>query len=165
MSAPLPRTQGLVAGIALLGVCASVIGADSGRDSSTTGGDVKLIRTEKLANAPGQTLTVVTLNYPPGGKSRRHHHAGSVYAYVLSGAVRSEKSATGPGKAYKAGKSFFEPSGSSHLASENASATKPASPLAVFIADDGAQLTTFDSGASRRPVASHITSVSGEEQR
>ena len=47
-------------------------------------------------------------------------------------------------KVYKAGESFFEPPGSTHLISENASATKPASLLAVFIADDGAQLTTFD---------------------
>jgi quercetin dioxygenase-like cupin family protein len=165
MSAPLTRTQRLVAGIALLMVCASFTGARSGRDSPTAGDDVKVIRTEKLANVPGQTLTVVTVNYPPGGKSRRHHHPGSVYAYVLSGAVRSENSATGPVKVYKAGESFFEPPSSTHLISENASATKPASLLAVFIANDGAQLTTIDRGVSRLPVASHIGSVSGEEQR
>ena len=63
---------------------------------------------------------------------------------MLSGAVRSENSATGPAKVYQAGDSFFEPSGSEHLVSENANATEPASLLAVFIADDGAQLTTFD---------------------
>jgi len=63
---------------------------------------------------------------------------------VLSGAVRSENSATGPARVYKAGESFFEPSGSEHVVSENASATEPASLLAVFVADDGAQLTTFD---------------------
>jgi len=151
MSAPLTRTQRLVAGIALLMVCASLIAARSGRDSPTAGDDVELIRTEKLANVPGQALTVVTVNYPPGGKSRRHHHAGSVYAYVLSGAVRTENSATGPVKVYKAGESFFEPPGSTHLISENASATKPASLLAVFIADDGAQLTTFDRVGSAPP--------------
>src|SRR5262245_37626277 len=129
MSAPLTTTQRLVAGIAWLMVCASFVGASSGRDSPAAGDDVKLIRTEKLANVPGQTLTVVCVNYPPGGKSRRHHHAGIVYAYVLSGAVRSENSATGPVKVYKAGESFFEPSGSTHLVSENASATKPAQPV------------------------------------
>jgi quercetin dioxygenase-like cupin family protein len=63
---------------------------------------------------------------------------------VLSGAIRSENSATGPAKAYKAGESFFEPPGSMHLVSETASATEPASLLAVFVADDGAQLTRFD---------------------
>jgi quercetin dioxygenase-like cupin family protein len=56
---------------------------------------------------------------------------------VLSGAIRSENSATGPARVYKAGESFFEPPGSKHLISENASATEPASLLAVFVADDG----------------------------
>jgi len=98
----------------------------------------------KLANVPGKSLTVVVVNYAPGGKSGKHHHAGSVFAYVLSGAIRSENSATGPVKVYEAGESFFEPAGSEHLVSENASTTEPASLLAVFIADDRAQLTTFD---------------------
>jgi quercetin dioxygenase-like cupin family protein len=151
MSASRTKTQRLAAGIAVLVVWASFTGASTGRDSSTAGDDVKLIRTEKLPNVPGQTLSVVTVNYPPGGKSRSHHHAGSVYAYVLSGAVRSENSATGPAKVYKAGESFFEPPGSTHLISDNASATKPARLLAVFIAEDGAQLTTFDRVGSAPP--------------
>jgi quercetin dioxygenase-like cupin family protein len=86
---------------------------------------------------------VVTVNYPPGGKSRTHRHAGSVYAYVLSGAVRSENSATGPAKVYKTGENFFEPPGSTHLISENASTTERARLRAVFVAADGAELTTF----------------------
>jgi quercetin dioxygenase-like cupin family protein len=47
-------------------------------------------------------------------------------------------------KVYKAGESFFEPPGSEHLVSANASTSKPASLLAIFVADDGAGLTTFD---------------------
>lgn len=105
---------------------------------------VKEVAAEKLPNVPGKTVTAVVVNYAPGGKSGKHHHAGSVLAYVLSGAIRSENSATGPSKVYKAGESFFEPPGSEHLVSENASATEPARLLAVFIADDGARLTTFD---------------------
>jgi len=41
-------------------------------------------------------------------------------------------------------RAFSEPPGSEHLISENASTVEPASLLAVFVADDGAQLTTFD---------------------
>jgi quercetin dioxygenase-like cupin family protein len=106
-------------------------------------GQVKPVRAEKLPNVPGKSLTAVVVNYAPGGKSASHHHAGSVFAYVLSGTIRSENSATGPARDYKAGESFFEPPGSEHLVSENASATEPASLLAVFVADDGAQLTVF----------------------
>ena len=55
------------------------------------------------------------------------------------------------GTFYTAGESFFEPPGSTHLISENASATKPAGLLAVFIADDGGQVTTFHRVGSAPP--------------
>lgn len=96
---------------------------------------------EKLPNVPGKTLTGVLVKYAPGAKSSSHAHAGSVYAYVLTGKVRSENSVTGPVRDYSAGEGFFEPPGSTHTISENASDTEPASLLAVFVADDGAQLT------------------------
>jgi quercetin dioxygenase-like cupin family protein len=95
----------------------------------------------KLPNVPGHTLTAEVVGYPPGGKSSVHHHAGSVFAYVLTGRIRSQNSATGPARIYKAGETFFEPPGSDHLVSENASASEPASLLAIHIAEDGAVLT------------------------
>ncbi len=52
-----------------------------------------------------------------------------------------ENSATGAVRVYKAGESFFEPPGSIHLVSENASKTEPTSILAVVVAEDGATLT------------------------
>jgi quercetin dioxygenase-like cupin family protein len=105
---------------------------------------VTAVAVHALPNVPGKSITAVLVSYAPGGKSPKHHHAGSVFAYVLTGAIRSENSATGPARVYAAGESFFEPPGSEHLVSENASDTEPASLLAVFVADDGAKLTTFD---------------------
>ena len=105
------------------------------------GDDVRPVTSDTLPNVPGKSITAIVVNYAPGAKSVKHHHAGSVLAYVLSGEIRSENSATGPAKVYKAGETFFEPPGSEHLVSENASATEPASLLAVFVANDGAQLT------------------------
>lgn len=101
----------------------------------------KPVFSEKLPNVPGKTLTGVLVKYAPGGKSASHAHAGSVYAYVLSGKIRSENSVTGPVRVYSAGEGFFEPPGSTHSISENASDSEPASLLAIFVADDGAQLT------------------------
>ena len=95
----------------------------------------------KLANVPGRTLTAEIVDYTPGGKSSVHHHAGSVFAYVLTGRIRSQNSATGAARIYKAGETFFEPPGSDHLISENASANEPASLLAVHVSEDGAPLT------------------------
>ena len=56
------------------------------------GGEVKLVRAEKLPNVPGKSITAVVVNYAPGGKSAGHHHAGSVLAYVLT---RSEERRVG----------------------------------------------------------------------
>ena len=103
--------------------------------------DVQPVYSGALPNVPGQVLSAVHVAYAPGGKSGAHHHSGSVFAYVLTGAIRSQVAPGGPVKVYKAGESFFEPPGSSHLVSENASDTEPASLLAVFVADEGATLT------------------------
>jgi quercetin dioxygenase-like cupin family protein len=144
MSISFRKIQWIVAGAALVLVGALAAGTWFRADSAEVGDQVKQVRTENLANVPGKSITAIVVSYAPGGKSGPHHHAGSVFAYVLSGAIRSENSATGPVKVYKAGESFFEPPGSRHLISENASTKEPASLLAVFVADDGAQLTTFD---------------------
>ncbi len=127
----------------LVAITAFAFAFASGPLARAEGDQVRPVRAEKLPNVPGKSITAIVVNYAPGGKSLSHHHAGSVLAYVLSGEIRSENSVTGPAKVYKAGESFFEPPGSKHLVSENASTTEPASLLAVFVADDGAQLTTF----------------------
>ncbi len=95
----------------------------------------------ELPNVPGKTLTAIVVEYGPGSSSPAHRPAGSVFAYVLSGQIRSENSATGPVRVYRAGETFFEPPGSTHLVSANASDREPASLLAIFVADDHAQLT------------------------
>jgi quercetin dioxygenase-like cupin family protein len=103
-----------------------------------------IVLSQKLSDVPGKTLTALLVQYAPGGQTPKHHHPGSVMAFVVSGAVRSQDSATGPARVYHAGEAFYEPPGSEHLVSENASATEPASLLAVFIADDGAILRVDD---------------------
>lgn len=81
-------------------------------------------------------MVAVVVSYPPGGKSPAHHHAPSafIYAYVLSGSIRS-KVGNEPAKVYKVGESFYEVPGSHHAISENASAKEPASLLAIFVVD------------------------------
>ena len=128
-----------IAAIALLALFAGSTPA-----AHAEGDKVTPVRSEKLPNVPGKSVTTVLVNYAPGGKSGAHHHSGSVFAFILSGSIRSEVSGGGPAKVYKAGEAFFEPPGSEHLVSENASTTEPASLLAIFVADDGAQLTTFE---------------------
>jgi quercetin dioxygenase-like cupin family protein len=103
---------------------------------------VEPIASYALPNVPGKRVTIVRVFYGPGGFSRAHRHAGSVTAYVTKGEIRSQLGG-GPVEIFKVGQSFFEPLGATHLVSANASNTEPAELTAVFVADEGAQLTTF----------------------
>ncbi len=103
---------------------------------------VEPIGSYALPNVPGKRVTIVRVFYGPGGFTRAHRHAGSVTAYITKGEIRSQL-AGGPVETFKVGQSFFEPPGATHLVSANASNTKPAELIAVFVADEGAQLTTF----------------------
>ena len=96
--------------------------------------NVKSVFQRAIPTIPGKTLTAVVVSYPPGGKSPPHHHAKSafIYAFVLSGAIRTGIGSERP-VVYQAGDSFYEEPGAHHTVSENASETKPASLLAVFI--------------------------------
>jgi len=134
----------IVPGSIMLSACVLSVVLGLNATAEDAGAMVKPVFTQMLPNVPGKTLTAVVVSYAPGGKSEKHHHAGGVFAYVLRGAIRSENSATGPSRVYVAGEAFFEPPGSEHLVSENASETEPASLLAVFVADTGETLTTFD---------------------
>jgi quercetin dioxygenase-like cupin family protein len=97
---------------------------------------VKVEFQHAIPNVEGKSMVAVIVSYPPGGKSLAHHHAPSafIYAYVLSGSIRS-KVGNEPAKVYKAGESFYEVPGSYHAISENASDKEPASLLAVFVVD------------------------------
>jgi quercetin dioxygenase-like cupin family protein len=95
----------------------------------------------KLPDLPGKSVSLVRVSFPPNAVSTQHRHAGTVTAFILSGSIRSQITG-GTAKVYKAGESFFEPPGVVHLVAENASSTEPAELLAIFIADDGAALTS-----------------------
>ena len=99
-----------------------------------------------IPNIPGKSLVAVVVDYAPGGASHPHTHAKSafIYAYVVSGVVESQVN-DGPKRVYHAGQSFYELPGAHHAVSRNASATKPAKLLAVFVVDtDDKALTTPD---------------------
>jgi quercetin dioxygenase-like cupin family protein len=107
---------------------------------------VKPVFDHALPNVKGKRMVAVVVTYPPGAKSPAHHHARSafIYAYVLSGTIRSQVDDAAP-KIYQVGEGFFEVPGSHHRISENASDREPASLLAVFVVDSNDKaLTTPD---------------------
>jgi quercetin dioxygenase-like cupin family protein len=99
---------------------------------------------QAIPNIPGKSLVVVEVDYSPGVASPPHRHAKSafIYAYVISGEIESKVN-DGETRIYKAGESWSEPPNASHQVSRNASKTKPARLLAVFVVDsDDKALTT-----------------------
>jgi len=104
----------------------------------------QVLYAEPLVNIPGKSLTAVLLDAAPGAASTaKHHHAGTVLVYVVAGTVRVQFRGKAP-ETYRAGQCFTEPPGTEHLSTKNVSATEPAKLLVVFVADTGAQLTTYD---------------------
>jgi quercetin dioxygenase-like cupin family protein len=105
---------------------------------------VTLVYQHELPNVPGKSIKGVLVEYGPGGYSPGHTHPKSafIYATVLQGAIRSQVN-NGPVTTFKAGQSFSELPGDRHGVSANASKTKPAKLLAVFVVDTNeTELTT-----------------------
>ena len=145
MHSPARRAVKALAGLAIAAGLA-LTAAPPGRAASIgEGATVKPLLSEKLPNVPGKTLTVVEVDYRPGGFSAPHRHpaSGFVFAYVLSGAIRSQVEGE-PLRVYSAGQSWTEPPDAHHPVSANASKTKPARLIAYIIADDGAQPTVYE---------------------
>jgi quercetin dioxygenase-like cupin family protein len=89
-----------------------------------------------IPNLPGKRLVSHIVDYPPGASSASHRHAPSafIYAYVLSGEIRSQVDDE-PARVYRAGETWFESPGAHHRVSANASDTEPARLLAVLVVD------------------------------
>ena len=112
--------------------CGSVL-ADAPKSKNAK---VTLVYQHELPHVPGKSIKGVLVAYGPGGSSPGHTHPQSafIYATVLEGAIRSQVN-DGPVTTYKAGQSFSELPGDRHSVSANASETKPAKLLAVFVVD------------------------------
>jgi len=98
------------------------------------------LRTQELVGIAGKEVTMLTVEYPPGGSSAEHRHNACVFVFVLEGAivmqVRGGKEVTlGPGQ------TFYESPEDVHTVSRNASTTKPAKFLVFFVKQKGAPLT------------------------
>ena len=78
------------------------------------------------------SATVLEVTFEPGQKDSPHRHTGPVFGYVLEGeyehALNDE-----PVKTYKAGDTFYEPSGSVHRVARNPSGKTRTRLLAVIL--------------------------------
>lgn len=97
---------------------------------------VSILMKQSLADMVGKVATVLTVDYTPGAASNPHVHPGSVFAYVLEGAVVSQLEGEKP-MTYTKGQSWYEPPKKPHVMSKNASATEPAKLLVFLLSQEG----------------------------
>src|SRR6516225_2456027 len=86
---------------------------------------------EKL-DGKAARATVVEVTFEPGQKDSPHRHTGPVFGYVLEGEYEHALDDE-PVKKYKAGDTFYEPSGSVHRVARNPSKTAKTRLLAVIL--------------------------------
>jgi quercetin dioxygenase-like cupin family protein len=90
-----------------------------------------------LADFPGKEGLMITVEYPPGSTDPIHRHNAHGFIYVLEGSivmqVRGGKEVT-----LTPGQTFYEGPGDVHVVGRNASKTKPAKFVVVFVKDKGA---------------------------
>jgi quercetin dioxygenase-like cupin family protein len=136
------RTTIIGSGFVFIAVAALWIVRTSAAASPASEGDVHIVSQQPLAGHTGTDVTILTVDYPPGGSTPAHEHPGTTYAYVLQGSVVSQVN-DGPTQTFTTGQSWIEQPHDHHMIAKNASATEPAKLLVFMIAPHGAQLTTY----------------------
>jgi quercetin dioxygenase-like cupin family protein len=96
--------------------------------------------TKELAGIPGQEARMLTVEYAPGGASASHRHNAHTFVYVLEGSVVMQVKG-GPEVTLQPGQTFYESPDDIHTVSRNASTTKPAKILVIFLKKIGAPST------------------------
>jgi quercetin dioxygenase-like cupin family protein len=140
------RRQVLQAGLTAL--AGAVAGGDvAAAATAQAGGQARPATTSKPLGAhplgaafAGWQGTMLEVTYPPGVESAAHQHPGPTFGYVVRGKIRWAIDG-GPAQVLEAGQSFFEPLGSVHSTSANASATEPATISVVILGKVGEPLS------------------------
>ena len=94
-------------------------------------------------------VTVEEVTLEPGQEVPPHRHAGPVFGYVLEGEYEHALGKD-PVKTYKAGDTFYEPSGCVHRVARNPSKTVKTRLLAVILHPRDAEKVTVPEGAAKK---------------
>ena len=119
------------------------LAAEPSKAHSPPDATVQPLLQKTLHDLPGKETLMLTVAYPPGGSSLPHRHNAHTFVYVLEGSVVMGVKGSAP-QTLIAGQTFYESPTDVHEVSRNASDTKPAKLLVVFIKTVGAAATVPD---------------------
>jgi len=107
--------------------------------SASAAEDAKVteLMTKALDDVPGKEVTMITVEYAPGGKDPVHRHNAATFVYVLEGSIIMQMKG-GEKVTLHPGQTFYEDPKGIHLVGENASKTKPAKFVALLVKEQGA---------------------------
>jgi quercetin dioxygenase-like cupin family protein len=100
---------------------------------------VTTLFSKDLVNVPGREVSMLTVDYAPGGVDPIHTHNAQAFVYVLEGSIVMQVKG-GPQVTLKPGQTFYEGPDDVHIVGRNASKTAPAKFLVVFIKEKGAPI-------------------------
>ena len=100
---------------------------------------VKSLLSKDLTHDPGKELTMITVEYPPGGSDPVHTHNAQALVYVLEGSIVMQVKGGAPVTLMQ-GQTFYEGPDDVHIVGRNASHTAPARFLVFLVKDKGAPI-------------------------
>jgi len=95
------------------------------------------LMSKDLTNIPGKEGLMVLVEYPPGSSDPIHRHNAHGFIYVLEGSIVMQVRG-GKETVLTSGQTFYEGPDDVHIVGRNASKTKPAKFVVVFVKDKGA---------------------------
>lgn len=113
---------------------------------------VKPLMSKELTDIPGREVSMITVEYAPGGSDPIHRHDAYAFVYVLEGSIVMQVKG-GKETTLTAGQTFYESPDDIHLVGRNASATKPAKFVVFLIKRQGSSgfVLVPESGQGKQP--------------
>jgi quercetin dioxygenase-like cupin family protein len=102
---------------------------------------VTTLMSKDLPECPGKEGLMITVVYPPGASDPIHRHNAHAFVYVLEGTIVMQVKG-GKELTLTPGQTFYEGPSDIHVVGRNASTTKPAKFLVVFVKNKDAPVLT-----------------------
>ena len=102
---------------------------------------VRTLLSKDLAAGAGRELTMIVVEYPPGGSDPAHTHSAQALVYVLEGSIEMQVKGGALVKLLP-GQTFYEGPDDVHVVSRNASRTARAKFVVFLVKDKGAPILT-----------------------
>ena len=115
----------------LLGLMTSTVAAQQA--------NVATLMSKDLTGNPEKEVSMITVEYPPGGSDPVHRHYAQAFVYVLEGSVVMQLKG-GKEVTLTPGQTFYEGPDDVHVVGRSASTTRPAKMLVILVKDKGAPI-------------------------